>query len=217
VVDAIRNFIATFQPDIILFAEMYRASQINTTDIHGPVLPEGYTGLCHQSIDRNTGEVVAYNAPNSSHEHECVAWRDSRLSLIPGSAKSVFGRNDEYGMQNCNYDFTAFGVDLLFEGKLNITAVAVHPDSEYTECRDYEIAEYWKTWGNNPNAIIGGDWNAGRNCYLFECFDTSSELQKPSNFLINYSVGQHWNLYNDTTAEPTAVYLDGAITRWLDN
>jgi hypothetical protein len=29
-------------------------------------------------------------------------------------------------------------------------------------------------------------------------------------------ITQHWNLYNDTVPEPTAVYLDGYINEWLD-
>jgi len=35
--------------------------------------------------------------------------------------------------------------------------------------------------------------------------------------MIQKLIIKHWNIYNDTTSEPTAIYLDGLITRWLDN
>ncbi len=58
---------------------------------------------------------AAYNAEHSSHEHECIAWKTSRVDLIENSQRSVFGRNDAFGQNSCNYDFTAFHAAVLLE------------------------------------------------------------------------------------------------------
>lgn len=121
----------------------------------------------------------------------------------------------------------------------------------------------------NENVIIGGDWNAGRECVLDVChgtethteerqrqrqrlrlrlrleteieteetqtsqnrhtrvprflsphssfvIDTQDELQQPPSFIAAYSVGQHWDLFNDTDKEPTAVYVSNSGDMWLD-
>src|SRR3972149_3993323 len=104
-VQNLRNYIATWQPDVIMLSEVYRAAQLTGTANNGPILPGGYTGVCGESRDRYSGALVAYNAANASHEHECIAWKTSRLSYVSGSAASAFGRNDAYGQSNCSYDF----------------------------------------------------------------------------------------------------------------
>lgn len=180
----LRNYIATWQPDVIMISEVYMHKQLKDTMFNGPILPSGYDGICHPSIDRTTGDTVAWNAPNSSHEHECIAWKTSRMQLIPGSAKSVFGRNDSYGSGNCNYDFTGFRVKLLLDGQDTITAVAVHPNSSNAQCRTYEINNYWSQLAQGSKVIIGGDWNS----------DNYNEILPPSNFQINFSKGNYWNL-----------------------
>jgi len=139
-VQNLRNYIASWQPDIIMLSEVYRAAQLTGTANNGPILPPGYTGVCGESRDRNTGALAAYDAPDASHEHECVAWKTSRLSLVSGSAKSAYGRNDSYGKSNCAYDFTGFRVRLVLDGIRTVTAVAVHPDSGNASCRTEEIA-----------------------------------------------------------------------------
>lgn len=205
-VQNIRNYIATWKPDIIMLSEVNRAAQLTGTADNGPILPAGYTGMCGQSIDRNTGQVVAYNASNASHEHECIAWKTSRLLYVPNSAKSAFGRNDTYGKSNCNYDFTGFRVQLLLDGLYTITAVAIHPDSQNSSCRTEEIARYWSTLANESFVIIGGDWNTSAD----------TELQRPASFKINYLRGQHWQLANHTS-EYSAIYSLGLVKRKLDH
>lgn len=205
-VQNLRNYIAAWQPDIIMLSEVYRAAQLTGTANNGPILPPGYTGMCGESRDRNTGALVAYNAPGASHEHECVAWKTSRLRLVAGSAKSAYGRNDSYGKSNCNYDFTGFRVKLVLDGARTITAVAVHPDSGNASCRTEEIARYWSTLADGTYTIIGGDWNT----------ESDSEIQRPGSFLVNYLRGQHWNLVTHSN-EYSAIYASGLIKRKLDH
>ncbi|HEY9162545.1 MAG TPA: hypothetical protein VIS94_15820 [Desulfomonilia bacterium] len=208
-VKSLRDYIAYWKPDIIMLSEIYSQDQLTGSAMNGPVLPPGYTGICGMSRDRYTGAPAAFDADGASHEHECIAWKESRLSYVEGSAESACGRNDEYGMKNCNYDFTGFGVTLLLsvsEG-LNeeITAVAVHPDSGKKECRKEEIARYWSLLAGKGKTVIGGDWNT----------DKDAELQVPEDFLVNYSKGQHWDiiLHED---EYSAEYVLG-IKRKLDH
>ena len=54
------------------------------------------------------------------------------------------------------------------------------------------------------------------NVYLF-FIDTTSEANVAPSFDINYSNGQHWSIYNDTTEQPTTVYVNGAYYEWLDH
>src|SRR4030042_1364306 len=149
-VQNLRNYIATWKPDVIMLSEVYRAAQLTSTANNGPILPAGYTGMCGESRDRNTGALVPWGAANASHEHECVAWKTSRLTYVAGSAKSAYGRNDSYGKSNCNYDFTGFRVKLVLDGGSTITAVAVHPNSGHSSCRTEEIGRYWSTLAAGP-------------------------------------------------------------------
>lgn len=181
----LRNYIATWQPDVIMLSEVYRAAQLTGTANYGPILPAGYTGVCGQSRDRSTGALATWDAAEASHEHECVAWKTSRVSMVSGSGKSAYGRNDTWGKSNCNYDFTGFKVDLVVDGSVPVTAVAVHPDSGDTACRTEEIARYWSTLATGTRTIIGGDFNTG----------ATAELQVPSTFKVNYSRGSHWGLW----------------------
>jgi hypothetical protein len=96
-VQHLRDYIAAWQPDVVMLSEVYRSAQLTGTANNGPILPAGYTGMCGESRDRNTGALVSWDAANASHEHECVAWKTSRLSYVAGSAKSAYGRNDSYG------------------------------------------------------------------------------------------------------------------------
>lgn len=205
-VQNLRNYIAAWQPDIIMLSEVYRADQLTGTAVNGPILPAGYTGLCGESRDRNTGALVAWDAPNASHEHECVAWKTARVALVAGSAKSAYGRNDTYGKSNCDYDFTGFRVRLLLDSQYTITAVAVHPDSSNSSCRTEEIARYWSTLADGQYTIIGGDWNT----------DSDAEIQKPAGFQVNYLRGAHWTLATHSN-EYTAFYALGLIKRKLDH
>jgi hypothetical protein len=199
----IRNYIATWKPDIILLSEVYRAEQLTGKAANGPILPKGYTGICGESRERNTNQLVAWNAKNSSHEHECIAWKISRLSLVENSPKSVYGSNEK--KQECNYDFTGFRVKLLLENLRVITAVTVHPNSSKKTCRTEEISRYWSTLAEGEYIIIGGDWNTS----------SDKEIQKSANFFINYSKGKHWDLVNHSD-EYSAKYLAGIITRKID-
>lgn len=205
-VQNLRNYIATWKPDIIMLSEVYRAAQLTGTANNGPILPSGYTGVCGESRDRYTGALVAYNAANASHEHECIAWKTSRVSMVSGSAASAYGRNDSYGQSNCSYDFTGFRVNLVLDNAYTITAVAVHPDSGNASCRTEEISRYWSQLAVGGNTIIGGDWNT----------DSDSEIQRPAAFKVNYLRGQHWTLANHTN-EYSAIYGFGLIKRKLDH
>jgi len=208
-VKSLHDYIAYWKPDIIMLSEIYSGEQLTGTAMNGPVLPPGYAGICGMSYDRNTCAPAAFDADGASHEHECIAWKESRLSYVENSAESAFGRNDEYGMENCNYDFTGFRVRLLLpvsEGlSEEITAVAVHPDSGGKECRSEEIDRYWSLLAGKCKTVIGGDWNT----------DKDTELQVPEGFSVNYSKGQHWDIISHDD-EYSAEYVFG-IKRKLDH
>lgn len=193
----LRAYIAAWQPDVILLSEVYRASQLTGTAVGGPILPAGYTGVCGRSVDRHSGAAAAFDAAGASHEHECVAWKTSRLSLVPGSQRSAYGRNDAYGKSECSYDFTGFRVQLMLDGAHTITAVAVHPDSGDAACRTEEIARYFGELAQGELVIIGGDFNT----------ESLSEIQKPAGFGDNFAAGRHFRIA--THDEPTAFYVFG--------
>jgi hypothetical protein len=208
-VKSLHDYIAYWKPDIIMLSEIYSQEQLTGSAMNGPILPSGYTGMCGESCDRNTGARAAFDAEDASHEHECIAWKESRLSYVKDSALSAYGRNDDYGKEQCNYDFTGFRVQLLLELPEGIheaiTAVAVHPNSSKTECRNEEISRYWSLLACKGKTVTGGDWNTEKD----------DELQRPSGFKINYSKGQHW----DIVAHPdeySAEYLFG-INKKLDH
>jgi len=212
VVTSIRQYIDTWQPDIIMLSEALRSAQFTGPFPGGSVLPGGYAGLCDTSVNRYSGRRVAWNASNASHEHECIGWKTSRLGLMPGSALSAFGRNDAFGKRRCNYDFTGFRVQLLLKRKYVITAVAVHPnsgvDATSTACRVEEIGRYWRTLATGNRTIIGGDWNTE---YL-------SELQVPRTFKVNYSFGRHWRLAihpDEYSADYMLTNQNDLFPRWV--
>lgn len=205
-VEHMRDYIATWQPDVLLFSEVLRADQLTGSAANGPILPLGYDGMCGESRDRTSGDLVPYNANNASHEHECVAWKTARVSYVPESNLSAYGRNDSYGRSHCNYDFTAFSVHLLLDGHITLTAIAAHPDSVYADCRTEEIGRYWLDLADPPRVIIGGDWNT----------NTNEEIQRPSWFLANYERGQHWDLAYHPN-EYSATYAMGLYGRQLDD
>lgn len=214
VVNRLREYIAYWNPDVIMFSEIKRASQLTSAVDGGPVLPKGYDGVCGLSVDRFTQQPVAWNAENASHEHECIAWKTSRVTPLPGARKSLraklpvdllsaYGRNDEYGRRKCDYDFTGFRAKLLLENKIPITAVAVHPNSINSNCRTEEIGRYWTTLANKGNVIIGGDWNT----------NDTAQLQVPSTFKVNYSFGNHWNI----ATHPNEITSFAGLPRELDH
>ena len=217
--DRLRNYISTWQPDVIMISEVYRATQLkgmaldrNGNDRGGPILPDGYDGVCGESRNRFTHALADWDASNASHEHECIAWKVSRVSMIPGTAHSEYGRNDTPHYQNlCDYDFTAFGVRLRLANSVSINAVAVHPDSGPSACRVEEIGRYWAYWGSSGiKTIIGGDWNT----------DDPVELQVPTHRGFgnppNYSLGQHWNIAYHPN-EYTAFYQWPLTDKKLDH
>jgi hypothetical protein len=219
-VKRVRDYIATWKPDIILFSEVYRAEQLTGKAVNGPILPPGYRGVCGDSRDRFTLQLVDAKAPNASHEHECIAWKSARLSLIPDSSKSVYGRNDEYGDDTtpteasrhgykepkCSYDFTGFRVRLLLNKRTTITAVTVHPNANNSQCRTQEIARYWSDLAVGERVIIGGNWNTS----------SDAELQKPKGFKVNYSKGQHWDIVKHGN-ESSVQYVGRLIKRKFDH
>ncbi len=206
-VENLRAYIEFWQPDVIMISEVMREAQLTGTENFGPVLPDGYDGKCGESRDRDTGELAAWDAANASHEHECVAWKTSRLSYVAGSALSAYGRNDTFGKENCGYDKTGFRVRLLLDGVSTVTAVTVHPDASNADCRTEEIGRYWSDLaGDDTAAIIGGDWNT----------EVLAELQVPDRFQVNYSFGQHWNLVTHYD-EYSVVYGFGLVDRKIDH
>jgi hypothetical protein len=205
-VQHLRTYIATWKPDVILLSEVYRAKQLTGSAMNGPILPSGYTGICGESRDRSTQTLVAWNAKNASHEHECIAWKTDRLSLLPNSPKSAYGGNGIDSQVKCHYDFTGFRAQLRLEDRFTITAVAVHPNSSSATCRTEEILRYWMTLANEKMTIIGGDWNTGDR----------DQLQQPILFKLNYSKGWHWELI-EHSKEVSAEYLGGLIRRKLDH
>lgn len=95
---------------------------------------------------------------------------------------------------------------MLLDGKIPITAVALHPNSSNDICRTEEIKRYWATLALGSNVIIGGDWNTGLD----------KELQKPDAFLVNYLGGQHWNIVTHSN-KYSAKYFFGIVKRQLDH
>ncbi len=187
-----RNYVLAWSPDIIMLSEVYKRAQLDSAVEGGPLLPPGYACDCHKSINRNDSSIVLFDSTNASHEHECIAWKTSAFTMVPNSAKSVFGRNDAYGHQNCNYDFTAHSVKLIYNNLTTdtITPVALHPNSMYSQCRIYEINKYWSELvATNSKAIIAGDWNT----------DVDSELQINPLFTTIFSKGHYWNLFYSAT------------------
>jgi len=228
VATAVRAYIAFWQPDVVMLSEAYNYHQfalgrtigVKGDNVGGPVLPPGYGGFCDTSVDRFTHRQVAYNAPNASHEHECVGWKLSRLRNTDNGA-SEFGRNDRFALKNrlfvgttCSYDFTAFGVGLsvIKHPRIRFHAVAEHPESEgspvassyHRQCRIEEIDRYWAHWGVGP-LIIGGDWNTQSvSAAVSPKFLVSYtnppigppvqryELRPPAGFGYAYSWSYHW-------------------------
>ena len=203
----VQDYIAAWQPDVVLLSEVYRAEQLTGTEVFGPILPAGYDGKCGESRDRYTGKLASWFADDASQEHECVAWKTSRLSYVAGSARSAYGRNDDYGKRYCHYDLTGFRVRLLLDGTTTITAATVHPSPTNAACRTDEIGRYWRELAGDDRAVvIGGDWNTNRD----------DELQVPERFQVNYSRGRHWRLAAHSE-EYTAIYLEGLIRRRVDH
>ncbi|HEY0138156.1 MAG TPA: endonuclease/exonuclease/phosphatase family protein [Nannocystis sp.] len=196
----VRAYIKTWQPDVIALSEVLRAGQLTDAVEGGPILPEGYTGVCGESRDRGTGELAAWDADNASHEHECVAWKTARVELVPNGTASV------YGAEGCNYDFTGFRARLRLDGAHELAVVAVHPDSQETECRKQEIAGYWSELAVGERVLIGGDWNS----------DSDDELQRPRGFDIAYLRGQHWDIALHD-GEYSAVYGFGLQKKQFDH
>ena len=199
----LRAYILAWQPDLLLLTEVHHAAQLTGAASGGPILPDGYTGVCGKSVDRNTGAPAAYDAANASHEHECIAWKKSRLSLVPGSELSAYGRNDAWGKSNCEYDFTGFRARLLLDGKYTLTAVIAHPDSDNSTCRTEEIARYWSTLAQGGRVVIAGDFNTS----------SAAELQRRASFAEDFAGGKHRNVA--THDEYTAFYVFG-IKKKLD-
>lgn len=197
----IRNYIAIWKPDIILLSEVYRTEQLTGAVKNESILPKNYTGICGESRDRYTNQIAKWNAKNASHEHECIAWKISRLSLIKDSPKSSYGRS----LNQCNYDFTGFRVKLRLDKQKIITAITVHPNSFHAKCRFEEISRYWSTLAEG-NVIIGGDWNT----------EDENEIQRPNDFLVNYSKGKHWRLIQHNR-EYSAEYFFGFIKKKFDH
>jgi hypothetical protein len=196
----VRDYIDTWQPDVIALSEVLRAGQLTDAVEGGPILPEGYAGVCGESRDRGTGELAAWDADDASHEHECVAWNTARVELVPGGTASV------YGAEGCNYDFTGFRARLRLDGAHELAVVAVHPDSQEADCRTQEIAGYWSELAVGERVLIGGDWNS----------ESDDELQRPRGFDIAYLRGQHWDiaLHDD---EYSAVYGFGLQKKKFDH
>ena len=68
-------------------------------------IPIGWTALFKRTAqeviaDNQAHDVHPWDTPNTSHRHECVAWRRDRLSLV--HENHVFGPV----LSKCNYDFT---------------------------------------------------------------------------------------------------------------
>ncbi len=199
-IDHLKQYLDVWRPDVVLVSEVLRAEQL------AEFLPPGYDGRCGESRDRHTGEPAAWDAADASHEHECVAWDTARVTEIDGSARSAYGRNDAYGQDKCNYDFTGFAVDLQVDGAYPLTAVAIHPDSQDGGCRTEEIARYWSALATGARTVIGGDWNT----------DSDDELQRPDDFAVAYLRGQHWDLaFHD--GEWSAEYAFGLEKKRFDH
>lgn len=202
----VRDYIALWRPDVVMVSEVLREAQLLGAEANGPLLPPGYDGVCGKSLDRDTGLPAAFDADRASHEHECIAWKASRLALVPGSVESAYGRNDAQGKADCAYDFTGIRARLVVDGRVELTAVAVHPDSKNAGCRAEEIGRYWSRLATGDRVIIGGDWNT----------ESLAEIAPPGRFRVNYSRGAHWDLATHPE-EYSASYALGAINKQLDH
>ncbi len=213
--ERIRSYIATWKPDVVMLSEVLDEPQLDRvlhdsdiraggnpqSDLGGPVLPPelGYDHVCHASVSRDDNQahdIHPFDTPNTSHRHECVAWRRDRLSLV--REKHVFGPV----LSKCNYDFTMQAATLKL-GTHEVTGIAVHPasDSEDVICRTDTIRRMWKELANEPNVFVGGDWNT----------PNEAELQVPSGFVTNYSHGSHFGVQHEN--EYTAwYYLRGGLS-----
>jgi hypothetical protein len=205
-VQHLRDYISLWKPDVVLLTEVQRGDQLTGASDNGPILPQGWDGVCGQSVDRNTGLPAAFDAADASHEHECLAWKTSRVSLVPGSTESAYGRNDDFGKANCGYDFTGLRARLRVDDRVEVTAVIVHPDAKNSDCRLEEIFRYWSLLAQGERVIIGGDWNT----------ESDPDIAMPAGFVINYSKGRHWNLAFHPD-EYSAWYLDGGLKKQLDH
>jgi len=183
VVRSINQYINIWEPDVIMFSEVYREAQLlgsnvpgtsyfevgpfffTNLDIGGPLLPVGYNGICGKSTLPD-GSATYWDTPGSSGEHECIAWKTRRVQLVAGSEDSVYGYEaDNAGYPlTCNPDFTAFSARLVVDQVVALRAVAVHPASNAShngsECRSRQIYKIWEELaGPDRNVVIGGDWN----------------------------------------------------------
>jgi uncharacterized repeat protein (TIGR01451 family) len=222
VVGRIKKYITDWQPDVILLSEIYDSRQLNQDIFYtnrvlgfpvkeniGNLLPAGYTGRCGESRFRNGTLADPPNQPGASHEHECVAWKTSRLTYVAGSARSERGADSAalgFDPDKCEYDFTGFRVKLKLKGvKEPITAVSMHPksgmpvsaplydanDNAASACRKDTIKRIWQNLvGSNPNVIIGGDWNTDLPAELQVPFRSASN---PKGFINNLSFGKYWD------------------------
>lgn len=215
-----RDYIATWKPDVVLVSEVLDEPQLDrvlhdsdiraggspTSNLGGPILPPelGYAHVCHPSVNRVDGAVHNEHPLDdkaASHRHECVAWRKDRLELA--SEGHVLGPNSEALKTKCNYDFTAQAATLRLlqsddgTGKpIEVTGIAPHPasDSEDVECRKDTVRRMWKELANKPRVFLGGDFNTG----------VAAELQVPAGFDVNYSHGRHFTTQH--AGEYTAAY-----------
>lgn len=236
VVGRIKNYLTNWQPDVILLSEVFDSRQLNQDLFYnnsvlgfpvreniGNLLPEGYAGRCGESRFRNGTVANPPNQPGASHEHECIAWKTSRLTYVEGSARSERGADSAalgFEPDECNYDFTAFRVKLKLKGvKEPITAVTIHPksgmplsvpnhdaqDNAASACRKDTIRRVWQNLvGSNPNVIIGGDWNTDLPAELQVPFRSASN---PKGFINNLSFGKYWDGTFANGRHHTASYI----------
>ncbi len=221
-VSAINEYIYEWKPDVIMFSEVWDESQLMTRAHGGPILPPGYYGQCHPSVDRATGLLDTTGmADGASHEHECIAWKTSRLSYIPRSEAWEFGTDDLVSRAGssttigCNYDFTGYRVQLVLDGQYTITAVAMHPESKHNFPLGYDNEDgaamlnpfYWNLLTGLPLGPqdycrveeIGRYWRNladGARTIIGGDWNTDApdELQVPPSFQVNYSDGCHWTV-----------------------
>ncbi|MFY9311381.1 MAG: T9SS type A sorting domain-containing protein [Bacteroidia bacterium] len=199
-----RNYVQSWNPDIIMISEVYKKAQLEGTEYFGPLLPPGYACDCGKSINRYDSLPAAWDTADASHEHECIAWKAQLFTLVPNSSKSVYGRNDAYGQQNCNFDFTGHSVRLVYKGMDTITAVAIHPNSLNAQCRTYEINKYWTELCAFNKTVVAGDWNT----------DVDAELQVPVSFKTIFSKGHYWNLFYSASDYSQSTFIG---SRHLDH
>gem|GEM_PF-3197556 len=218
--DRVRDYIATWKPDVVLLSEVLdepqldrvlhdsdlRAGGSTTSNLGGPVLPPelGYAHACHSSLNRFTGvarDAQPLDDPDASHRHECVAWRKDRFALV--DAAHVLGPNTPELRSKCHYDFTMQAATLRMRdaedesgAPIDVTGIAVHPasDTDDLACRKDTIARMWSELATKPRVFVGGDFNTG----------VGSELMVPSRFHINYSHGNHFATHH--AGEFTAAY-----------